>query len=121
MPYITKNLKEKINDINYSPNSLGELNYLYTLAMIKAWKENPRYDTIHWLKASVICPDLNNYVHEIYSKLKYLNIPDISSSVARELAFLEFYRRIGSHYESNKALENGDVYHSSLFNKKGDM
>ena len=46
---------------------------------------------------------------EIEDKLEFLQVPDIDKEVARDLAFLEFYRRIGVMYEDFAIEKNGDV------------
>lgn len=82
MPYIDK---ERRNLTGFSPETTGELNYLFT----------------------VLC---QGYL--LRKGLHYQTINDIIGAL--EGAKQEFYRRVAVPYENRKIKENGDCYISDL-------
>lgn len=116
MPYI-KQLRRKALVNGDLPMTVGELNYLVTLELIGRWEENPAYDTIAQLHLEFFlqetpCPFLRD--------LAVLNprFTRYQVSSAAQLAYLEFYRRVGSRYEDLRAQENGDMYRLVSFKSK---
>ena len=117
MPYVkdVERLKKalKLNDYK-EVQSVGDLNALFTLLFIKIWNERPSYETIHKLRRAV---KNAGAIHEV-GMLNFhlakagpqLALDTVDLDIARELAFLEFYNRVGRYYEGKKASENGDVY-----------
>ena len=80
MPYITKQLRDEIDD-GAAPESPGELNY-------------------------AISHLIQTYVKS--KGLSYSAINDVVGAL--EGAKLEFYRRVAAPYEDKKIIQNGDVY-----------
>ncbi len=80
MPYITQKAKDRLAE-GQPIQGPGELNYLITLLLIRAWKNSPQ---------------------------NYQAINDVVGAV--EGAKQEFIRRIVVPYEQGKIIENGDVY-----------
>lgn len=81
MPYIAQYRREFLDPDGVSPQSVGELNFLFTLLAYRFWKENGA---------------------------NYSAINDVLGAL--EGAKLEFYRRVAAPYEDKKIKENGDVY-----------
>jgi hypothetical protein len=88
----------------------GQLNYLVTLLIIGAWKANPRYSTVHDLyKQLVLNPEKSTVLNKLNAAIpESMTRSDVYAAAA--LAFHEFYRRVASKYEDERAKENGDVY-----------
>ena len=86
MPYITKDKRASIDNlVTLRAQDAGELNYAIT-KLVNGYIEGrgKRYETIN------------------------------SAVGALECAKLELYRRVAAPYETQKALENGDVYPSAV-------
>lgn len=81
MPYITQSDRSELITLEHSPETSGELNYLFT----------------HYIV---------DYVEE--KGLSYQTINDVVGAL--EGAKMEFYRRVAVPYETRKCEENGDVY-----------
>jgi hypothetical protein len=111
MPYITKSDRDILKDGTVRIDNVGDFNYLFTLAYLKVWlKEgNQRYKTIHALRMAVIFPDTLLEVKQVQERLSMAGAHVIDLSVARELAFLEFYRRVAAEYEDIAIVKNGDL------------
>ncbi len=111
MPYLEESRKEFILNNPAKPHNEGDMNYLFTLAIIRVWEQTPRYKTIHNLrKACYHEPQSIAHIYTIECRLLALNVDRLDIKIARELAFNEFMRRIGSVYEEEKRVANGDVY-----------
>ena len=81
MPYIVLTARQYIDGWVRSPNSAGELNYLFTSAALE------------------------------YLESRGLNYQTINDIVgALEGAKAEFQRKVVGPYEDKKIIENGDVY-----------
>lgn len=115
MPYLETEDKTRLQKDWRSVSTEGDLNFLITEGIKKAWAQNPRYATIHFLKKDlVINPEKSELLARLFHGVKH---PDITRSdvyTAAALAFDEFYRRVASVYESEKMITNGDVYHESV-------
>ena len=57
----------------------------------------------------MVNPAIVDEVDDIDNLLVVLGVPQLDRETARELAFLEFYRRIGSYYEDLAIEKNGDL------------
>lgn len=79
MPYISKERREEVRN-GQTPQTAGELNYVFTLHIIEYFKIHSNYQGIN----------------------------DVVGAL--EGAKLEFYRRAVAPYEEEKILENGDLY-----------
>ena len=111
MPYLDDDRKKFIAENPNKTFNEGDWNYLFTLAIIRVWEKTPRYKTIHALrKACYHDPQTLVEMYATECRLLSINISPLDIKIARELAFDEFYRRVGAKYESKKIKENGDVY-----------
>lgn len=81
MPYIKQEDRVRLEDLEQSPKTAGELNYVFTTEAL-------------------------NYLHN--NGTSYQTINDIIGAL--EGAKLEFYRRLAAPYEDKKIIENSDVY-----------
>jgi hypothetical protein len=81
------------------------------LAYLKVWlKEgNQRYKTIDALRRASIFPETLPEVKQVTEDLVAIGVPFVDLAIARDLAFLEFYRRIGMDYEDIAIDKNGDL------------
>jgi len=90
-------------------DNVGAMNFLYSEAILKVWNANPKYETIHKLRDAV---NFHSHIPQIAEVTKVLDnsgVDTADSAVALELAFLEFYLRVGQHYEREKRDESGDL------------
>ncbi len=117
MPYLKQESKDALAKDPGMAKNEGDFNYLFTRAMIAFWmkKDNQRYQTIHNLKKASLQPSTVEEVMEVESLLTIKSVPMEDRKAARELAFAEFYRRVGQVYEDQKISENGDVYDNVPF------
>lgn len=81
MPYIVADRREDLTCIGDTPESAGELNYLFTRIILQ-------------------------YLSEKGTSYSVIN--DVMGAL--EGAKLELYRRVAAPYEDKKIKENGDVY-----------
>jgi len=113
MPYLTPDQKAELKEKPYLAKDFGDYNYLFTVAILTVWNAMPRYETIHKLAQAT-----DNFFMPMFSLpeidavaklLQGLGVPDTTTLKAAQLAFLEFYIRIGQHYEREKRDEQGDL------------
>ena len=96
MPYIPQEDRLRAG-MELSFDNVGEQNFHFYKKMLEMWKETPRYRTIHIIyRTMVVVP----------RKFKTVTTGEQS---ARELAFMEFYRRVAAPYEDKAMKKNGDV------------
>lgn len=81
MPYIDKEVREKLASGDFQPRTPGELNFAFTTLA-------------------------TNYL--ALKGLNYTHLNDVLGAL--EGAKQEFYRRVAVPYENNKLSVNGDVY-----------
>jgi hypothetical protein len=111
MPYLTEERKRFLDLNPDKAYEVGDCNYLFTLGLIHEWNKEPRYKTIHRLKKACYSDSTaSTAVFAIEARLRGTNVDKLDIETAKQLAFDEFYRRIGSKYEDKKIEENGDVY-----------
>lgn len=109
MPYLKPDIKKLLDlDIMQAKNH-GDYNYLFTIAYLKEFFKEPRYNTIAEIKIGSIHPLQLESINKVEMALIELGVTLIDRQVARELAFLEFYRRVGVHYEEFAVEKNGDL------------
>ena len=111
MPYISNSEREMLQLNPLKASTVGQYNYLFTLAYLKVWlKEgNQRYKTIDALRRASIFPETMPEVKQVTEDLVAIGVPFMDLAIARDLAFLEFYRRIGVDYEDIAIDKNGDL------------
>lgn len=106
MPYVPNEneRRTKLASGELEPEVVGDLNFLWTLEILKDFKVNPRYAT----------------VHEIYKKYvfglglvmpkKWLNkFNEVDIAAAAHLAYNEFSDRIVRYYEDKCIAKNTDL------------
>jgi hypothetical protein len=112
MPYVPdeNDRRNKLALGLLKPENVGDLNFLFTLEMIKEFKKEMRYHTIHNL--------CKKYVTEFVVTMSGLPLvvtarmfgfSDRDIETAARLAFMEFYSRVGRVYEDKAILKNGDL------------
>lgn len=89
MPFIKSDRRAPLLTGDIKPKEVGDLCFLEYSKIMQAWRENPRWTTIH---------------HEFK---RTFGVGD--HVAAGMLAFLEFYMRHGHLYELEKSEENGDI------------
>lgn len=109
MPYVNETREaELIKDAKVA-NCAGDYNALFTMAYLKEYIANPKYQAIHDIRKAVYQPQTSVAVMEVEAVLTQLNISMIDRIVARDLAFVEFYDRVGRQHENLAKRKNGDL------------
>lgn len=116
MPYLTEDRKEYLKGAWTEGVKGGDINYLFTLLLIKKWQAKPCYQTIHDLKLTIMQMAADDEFWDLRATLLEHGVALIEINAAAELAYLEFYRRVASEYEDFKASSNGDVYQEAIDN-----
>jgi hypothetical protein len=109
VPYIDQAARARLNSNIKGITTPGELNYVITIAILRAFKAHPKYETIHQLKQDFVVEARHN---EFLKKLVSFLAADFTTAdvmTAAALAFDEFYRRVASKYEDSKIASQGDV------------
>ncbi len=110
MPYLPEERKQELDKDPLLANTVGDLNYLFTVEYLKIWLAEPRYATIHKIKEASQNRDSSTAINVLENKLWVsFNFTTNELNVAKELAFLEFYRRVGAEYEEYCIIKNGDL------------
>lgn len=109
MPYLKEGRKKEVGSEPKRANTDGDYNYLYTLEYLKAFTANPSYATIAKIRKASINTGKIDGVFHLDNFLAVLGVPALDRQVARDLAFLEFYYRIGRKYEDQAIAHNGDL------------
>lgn len=89
MPFVERNLRAPLIMGDIDPKAVGDLCFLEYYQIMRAWRENPRWTTVH------------NEFKRIFK------VDD--KKAAAFLAFLEFYFNHGHPYEIEKKEQNGDI------------
>lgn len=84
MPYIDPERREILRNDPTKAETPGDTNFLETDAMLKTWNTSPSYTTLDGLGHNV-------------------------GFTTEQLAFLEFYIRVGRSYENEAINKNGDL------------
>lgn len=90
-------------------NCDGDFNALFTIAYLKAYIANPKYATIAKIRKSSMQPQYLTEVKDVEDLLTVQQVPMMDRIVARDLAFVEFYDRIGRPHENLAKRKNGDL------------
>lgn len=115
MPYLFQERLDALKRGERSKLNAGDWNALFTLIIIDIWNNDPRYTTIHDLKKAFNDPK-HPFISELHEELINLGISSSDINAAKELAFMEFYRRVGGAYENFKSVQNGDIYKETVKN-----
>lgn len=120
MPYLLAERKQELNNPSVFPDKEGDWNFLYSKAYLDFWNKegNQRYHTIHKLRVASAYPETIAEVKLVEDRLIAEGITLTDRLVARELAFMEFYDRVGSFYERLARMKNGDVEEYKIAIKK---
>ena len=133
MPYIKQ---ERRKEALTNPLNAGELNYAITMSMIGYYEEDPCYQRINDVLASLDClrriheektiwgndtpwgpaTEVGNFTKDVFSVIETFTeghdaeqaYYDVKGAISG--ATLEFYRRVAVPYEESKIEKNGDVY-----------
>lgn len=111
MPYLDNNRKQELENPSVFPDKEGDWNFLFSQAFLNVWNQegNQRYHTIHKLRVASAYPETIVEVKLVENRLIAEGITLTDRLVARELAFTEFYDRIGAFYERIARIKNGDL------------
>ena len=89
MPFVKQDLRMPLVRGDIKPKAVGDLCFLEYSQLMQAWRESPRWTTIH----------------NQFKRMTGMN----DDQAAAFLAFLEFYFNHGHPYEIEKKEENGDI------------
>lgn len=115
MPYLVEGRKKELLTEPQRAITDGDFNYLFTLAYIKVFLANPGYTTLARIRKASLMPLRLEEVEAVENLLIVNGVSVMDRIVARDLAFTEFYSRIGRNYEENCIAINGDItqYHDA--------
>lgn len=109
MPYTPKARRTEVRTERKRANSDGDYNFMYSVEYLEEFIAAPSYATIAKIKKSVIKPSKVERVGALDDFLTVMGVPELDRRTARELAWEEFYRRIGVKYEDECIVKNGDL------------
>lgn len=115
MPQIIPKLRDPLRKRQIACKEKGDLCFLITdQFIIPMWKAQPGWDTASRVRMALVQkPDLT--MLRDMARGSPLSEDEIKNQAA--MAYDEFYRRLVSNYENEKARKNGDVYAGLLFSK----
>jgi len=112
MPFVgTKRSKQLVKG-EIDPKQVGDLCAIAYSPIIKAWRKNPRWTTVHRIIKPML-PQLKKQMRKTWayfelSKKNYFTDNDCDYAV--DLAYEVFFGLYVLNYERKKLKENGDVY-----------
>lgn len=109
MPYVGEKREAELLADPKVANCVGDYNALYTIAYLTAYIREPKYATIHLIRKSSMQPQYVAEVKDLDDLLTVQLVPILDRIVARDLAFTEFYDRIGRPHENLAKRKNGDL------------
>lgn len=110
MPYNKQTSRDAIaKNLTLGTKDEGDACYVYATYFFSLYKANPRWATIHKMRKLVRHPQPDDALMNIEAALSGTFTSE-DRETARDLAFIEFYRRIGGLHEDVKCLENGDCF-----------
>ncbi len=109
MPYLKDGRKKELLTEPQRANTDGDYNFLFMQEYLKSYINKPSYSTIALIRKASITPSKVEGVKAIEDLLTVQGVSQLDRIVARDLAFQEFYRRIGSMHEEEAQMSNGDV------------
>lgn len=120
MPYLLTERKQELENPSVFPDKEGDWNFLFSQAYLNFWnkKGNQRYQNIHLIRKASGYPELIPEVKLVEDRLIAEGINLTDRLVARELAFTEFYDRVGAFYERLARMKNGDLEEFKVALKK---
>lgn len=109
MPHIKKDEQVQLYGTDVQATREGHLCYLFSMWALDTYKEEPRWSTIHKIRVALRNPFHTEGTHAIIRRqMGAWQKSDIET--AADLAFVEFYRRVGALYEDGMIQQNGDVF-----------
>lgn len=109
MPYVGKEREEQLIADPKVANCAGDYNALYTMAYLNTYIASPKYETIALIRKASMQPQYLAEVQHIDGLLTVQLVSILDRIVARDLAFTEFYARIGRKHENLAIRKNGDL------------
>lgn len=111
MPYIEESRRVELHTDPSLAENGGDYNFLFSEAILKIWNATPRYQTIHNLRLATKGGFLFSEIVDIYRIILAKNeqLDERQLNVAFDLAFQEFYIRVGRSYENEAINKNGDL------------
>lgn len=116
MPYVNASDKDQLTKNVKFANHGGHWNFLYSIAFLEIWKNHRTYAVAHAIRKYIIkaqddprFPQLRR-IKDVDNQLIVTGIRATDLQTAKEMAFMEFYRRIVVEYEKKKMKQNGDIY-----------
>jgi len=106
MPYLTDQRKKLLSEDPLQATEPGDWNYLYTQAYLHVFAREPKYETIYRLNTF---PFEYPEVVDVATTLHNNGVSAIERHGAMEVAYDEFYRRVGGIYEDECIARNGDL------------
>lgn len=107
MPHLSQG---KLNELLTEPQRAsndGDYNALFFVQYLKAFQIEPRYKTIALIRKASLTPSKLEGVKAVEDLLTVQGVTLLDRIVARDLAFVEFYRLVGSRYENLAMKKNG--------------
>lgn len=109
MPYVGKDRETELLADAKKANCDGDYNALFSIAYLTAYIREPKYATIAKIRKSSMQPQHLAEVKDLDDLLTVMGVPAMDRIVARDLAFTEFYDRIGRPHENLAKRKNGDL------------
>jgi hypothetical protein len=109
MPYVGEAREKELIESPKIANCDGDYNALFTMAYLKAYIETPKYATIAKIRKSSMQPQYLTEVKDVEDLLTVQGVTIMDRIVARDLAFVEFYDRVGRPHENLAKRKNGDI------------
>ncbi len=113
MPHIDQTRRTELNNGNTKPMQVGELCFLFAQGALNVYNATPSWTTIHNIRVALRSPYHAEWSH-LLIQLYMTNWNKMDIETAADLAFLEFYRLVGSRYENAKLEINGNVFESAI-------
>lgn len=111
MPHIKQEERKEIDSATdtFNLSREGQLCYVFSKWAKDTYSSHPRWSTIHKIKFALRNPFHNDETHALIQKFMG-NWHKEDVFTAADLAFTEFYRRVGALYEDGMIEQNGDVF-----------
>ncbi len=108
MPHIADSTKVNLRETK-RPVKEGDLCFLFSDAALKEYNKEPRWASIHKIRIALMHPYHTDWSHLVIQEYM-TGWSKIDIEAAADLAFLEFYRIVGSKYEDGMILQNGNAF-----------
>ena len=113
MPFVGTDRARRLYKKEIQPEAVGDLCAIAFTPLIRAWRENPRWTTVH----TVIKPMLDNVKEDLRLRIQELHhmgtgrkfLEHRDARYATDLAYEVFFCMYVMPYERKKFIENGGV------------